>query len=63
DARNNYGRTPLHLAAFSGRKEVATLLLDGGADVNATNRARKTPLASARTESMRNLLIKRGAKK
>ena len=32
-SKNKYGNTPLHYAAFYGRTEMATLLLDRGADV------------------------------
>jgi ankyrin repeat protein len=32
------GRTALHLAAFQNRVEVAKVLLENGADVNATNK-------------------------
>ena len=43
------GWTPLHLAAFFGRVDVATLLLARGAHVNArsTNAMRNTPLHAA----------------
>ena len=36
--------TPLHSAAAGGRKEVAEFLISKGADVNAQNRAGRTPL-------------------
>ena len=35
DAKMRDGTTPLHIAAFWGRKEVAKLLIAEGADVNA----------------------------
>lgn len=35
NARDNYGRTPLHMAAVYDRTEMARLLIDSGADVNA----------------------------
>ena len=38
---------PLHWAAFRGRKEVAELLINEGADVNAKNQAGATPLDKA----------------
>jgi uncharacterized protein len=43
------GWTPLHLAAFFGHAEVATLLLARGADLNArsTNSIHNTPLHAA----------------
>jgi ankyrin repeat protein len=42
-----YGGMPLHFAAFRGRKEVAELLINEGADVNAKNQADATPLDKA----------------
>jgi ankyrin repeat protein len=36
--------TPLHLAAFSGRLEIAGVLLDHGANVNVENKSGGTPL-------------------
>ena len=46
---NEFGWTPLHLAAFSGSAETARLLLDNGADVNlrAKTKFRNTPLQAA----------------
>jgi ankyrin repeat protein len=34
-SKDAYGWTPLHYAAFKGHKEVAALLLDNKAEVNA----------------------------
>ena len=42
--RDNNSDTPLHLAAFYGRGDVAALLLADGADVNARGRGGGTPL-------------------
>ena len=36
--------TPLHSAAFKGEREIASLFLDDGANVNAANEQGKTPL-------------------
>ena len=41
------GNTPLHIAAMGGYDQMLRMLIDAGADVNATNRAGFTPLASA----------------
>ncbi|MHC4505271.1 MAG: ankyrin repeat domain-containing protein, partial [Planctomycetota bacterium] len=60
------GRTPLHEAAERGLKEIAELLLDKGADVNAKDKWRElTPFAYALREhhkEVAQLLIARGAK-
>jgi len=47
DARDPYGRTPLHLAALEDSVAVAELLLASGADVDARDAAGGTPLQSA----------------
>jgi ankyrin repeat protein len=39
DARSNYGFTPLQVAVAAGRLEVAEVLLEAGADLEATNKA------------------------
>jgi cytohesin len=56
------GRTPLHLAAAAGQKDVAELLLAHGADVNANDNDRLTPLDMAtKHEDVAELLRKAGA--
>lgn len=47
DERTYAQNTPLHLAAFVGRKRMIELLLDKGAAVDAKNEDGKTPLARA----------------
>ena len=44
NAKDKYGRTPLHEAAWSSHKEVGELLIAAGADVNAKGDGGKTPL-------------------
>lgn len=45
NAQGDQGFTPLHFAAASGTSvEVAQLLLDAGADINARNHHDETPL-------------------
>jgi hypothetical protein len=44
DARNLLKETPLHIAAFNGRVDVASVLVSRGAHLNARNRDYWTPL-------------------
>lgn len=49
DSRDQDGETPLHFAAWYGHAEVAELLIDNGADLNATGETYGgTPLQWAR---------------
>jgi ankyrin repeat protein len=69
NAYSHDGWTPLHLAAFFGHREVAELLLDHGADVNARSQSERfaranTPLHAAaanRQVAVAELLVARGA--
>jgi ankyrin repeat protein len=47
NAKDTYGWTPLHWAAYKGYLEVAKVLLAHSADVNAKDKDGKTPLAFA----------------
>jgi ankyrin repeat protein len=61
-ALNERGFTPLHIAAFEGRLEIASLLLEKGADLEAKNPTGFTPLFLAilgkKPEAVRFLLEK-----
>jgi len=52
--------TLLHFAARSDQAEIAALLIDKGADINALNRDNRTPLMEAGMKVTR-LLVERGA--
>lgn len=64
NARDNFGRRPLHLAAMFGRTNVAAALMDRGAEVNPADACGTTPLDLAVAEDQKaaaDLLRKRGA--
>ncbi len=44
EARDELGRTPLHIAAMFGVDDMVALLIDRGADVNARDQWGTTPL-------------------
>ena len=44
DSRDNHGNTALHVAAFVGRKDMATALLEAGANPNLLNSSGANPL-------------------
>lgn len=59
------GRTALHWAVKDGRKNLVTMLIDGKANLEATDRVGKTPLSVAcegKDVEMVKLLVERGAK-
>ena len=64
--RNQHRRTPLHHAAAKNRPQIVALLLDLGADPNATDATGATPLATASQEDadpgIVAMLVKAGAK-
>ena len=60
EAAANDGMRPLHTASRRDHVAAATLLLDAGADVNALDNARRSPLSQAKTPTMRALLAARG---
>ena len=47
NAKDEFGWTPLHLAAWVGHKEIAELLIENGTDVNAKDEEGFTPLDHA----------------
>ena len=47
NAKDNLGRTPLHMAAFHGHLKLSGLLLDSGAEVDAKDHVGMTPLHAA----------------
>lgn len=66
EAQSTDGWTPLHLAAFFGRKETALALIERGAEVDSrsTNSMKNTPLhaaAAGRQAELVDLLLDRGA--
>ena len=58
-----WGQRPLHQAIADGDAEIARLLIESGANVNATNNFNTTPLilAADKSESIIKLLIDKGA--
>jgi hypothetical protein len=71
NARNNEGRTPLHMATLVGQIEVIRVLLGHGADVGAEDKQGKTPFSLAKEygryeimkrDEIMKLLSERGAK-
>ena len=62
NAKNGYGTTPLHWAARKGHTDVAKLLIEHGADVNAKEDYRgETPLHWAKDANIAQVLIEHGA--
>lgn len=64
DATDDDLVTPLHIAAFTGNRELALLLLDSGADLEATSRTGMTAFLHACREGKMeviDLLLQKGA--
>jgi len=66
DVRDQFGCTPLHKACMRGNHELASMLLDKGADINATCNEGSSPLFLATmfspTTDLVEALLSRGAK-
>ncbi|MBE5221623.1 MULTISPECIES: ankyrin repeat domain-containing protein [Pectobacterium] len=65
NSRTGAGFTPLHLAGMVGNKEMATFLLEKGADVNAIDSDGYSPLVRAKAngnQDIADILIKNGGK-
>ena len=60
DSRNDFGETPLHIAAKYGKDDVVKALIQHNANVNAKDKELKTPLHNAvknnHTKTMKTLL-------
>jgi ankyrin repeat protein len=61
DARDNRGRTSLHLAVEGGKIQVARLLLKHGADVNARDESGGTPSQYTTQQEILDLLSEYGS--
>ncbi|MDA0597412.1 MAG: ankyrin repeat domain-containing protein [Chloroflexi bacterium] len=64
EVRDEYGRTPLHLAALGNSPDIARLLIDSGADIEGKDNGGGTALHfAARNNSLdvATLLIDSGA--
>ena len=62
NAKKNYGKTPLHIAASLGHEKACKVLINNHADVNAKDNDGKTPLDFTSTDEIKQLLLGHGAK-
>jgi len=61
NVKDTEGRTALHYAAFNGNVDIVKSLLARGADVNARDNNKTTPLHSARSKAVAEILVNNGA--
>ena len=45
--KNDTGNTPLHYAAFNGKKEIVEMLIEAKADANIKNDFERAPIEDA----------------
>lgn len=57
DARNDRGRTPLHVAAQNGQNDIVKLLISKGADVEARSKWKYTALTFAAESSHQDVVV------
>ncbi|KAL7574803.1 hypothetical protein ACA910_010647 [Epithemia clementina (nom. ined.)] len=57
---DRYGRTALHLAAITSNAEVASILVESGAAVNAQDEDGETPLHLSESTEITELLLRKG---
>ena len=56
NTRSDFGSTPLHVAAYNNNGAAITALAGAGANINAKDDDRETPLQGYREHSCRNAL-------
>lgn len=56
NTQNDHKSTPLHLAAYKGHANAASLLLDRGAPINAQDDRQRTPLHVAAEKGHANIV-------
>jgi len=61
NAKDKFGKRPLHLAAQGGRTEAAKFLIEKGADVSVKDNDGQTPLYYVSNTDVAKLLIEKGA--
>lgn len=66
NARDPSGKTPLHLAAESGHRDMVQILVDAGADIDAEDEESTTPMMAAEENGPRDvsdIILERGPKR